>query len=69
VLLGDKADRKLRYSYKGRMINTALKTQAKKESGLNFQKIVTDRFGLKLTMGLGIFPINHVPLLYKFPAL
>jgi len=69
VLLGDKADRKLRYSYKGRMINMALKTQAKKESGLNFQKIVTGRFGLKLTVGLGIFPINHVSLLYKFPAL
>jgi hypothetical protein len=69
VLLGDKADRKLRYSYKGRMINTALKTQEKNESGLNFQKIVTGRFGLKLTMGLEIFPISHAPLLYKFPAL
>lgn len=69
MLLGDNADRKLRYSYKGRMINTALKTQAKKKSGLNFQKIVKDRFGLKLTMGLVIFPINHAPLLYKFPAL
>jgi len=69
VLLCDKAGRKLRYSYKGRMINRVLKRQVKKESGLNFQKILTGRFGLKLTKGLGIFPINQVPLLYTFPAL
>jgi hypothetical protein len=68
VLLGDKADRKLRHSYKGRMTNTALKTQAKKERGLNFHNIVTGRFELKLTTGLGTFPINQVPFLYKFPA-
>jgi hypothetical protein len=69
VLLGDKADRKLRYSYKGRMINTALKTQAKKKSGLNFRKIVTGGFGLKLTTGFRTFPIIHVPIFYEFPAL